>query len=130
MTVFPKWYVYNHANPVEAGTAYEILPGSVAANDTAWGCQGQGCPSAKGSFDLTRFNVSYWQNYERLLRSMQESGVIADIIVFHPYDNGHWGFDCMGGANTTNLAMGFSFGRFFSIEIKTRRFYPDKLRTS
>ena len=104
MTVFPKWYVYNHANPVEAGTAYEILPGSVAANDTAWGCQGQGCPSAKGSFDLTRFNVSYWQNYERLLRSMQESGVIADIIVFHPYDNGHWGFDCMGGANTTNLA--------------------------
>ena len=21
MTVFPKWYVYNHANPVEAGTA-------------------------------------------------------------------------------------------------------------
>merc|ERR1719506_710631 len=23
--------------------------------------------------------------------------VIADIIVFHPYDGGHWGFDCMGG---------------------------------
>jgi hypothetical protein len=41
MTVFPKWYVYNHANPVEAGTAYEIKPGSVAENHTAWGCQGE-----------------------------------------------------------------------------------------
>ena len=66
MTVFPKWYVYNHANPVEAGTAYEIIPGSVAANATAWGCQGgSGCPTTKGSFDFTRFNVSYWRNYER-----------------------------------------------------------------
>ena len=25
MTVFPKWYEYNHANPVETGTAYAIL---------------------------------------------------------------------------------------------------------
>ena len=24
-------------------------------------------------------------------------GVIADVILFHPYDGGHWGFDCMGG---------------------------------
>jgi hypothetical protein len=66
MTVFPKWYIYNHANPVEAGTAYEIIPGSVADNATAWGCQGgPGCPRTKGSFDFTRFNVSYWRNYER-----------------------------------------------------------------
>lgn len=107
MTVFPKWYAFNHANPVETGTAYEIIPGSVAANLSAWGCVGANCPSTSGSFDLTRFNVSYFQNYERLLRRMQALGVIADIIVFHPYDEGHWGFDCMGGRegksyNTTN----------------------------
>ena len=103
MTVFPKWYVYNHANPVEAGTAYEIIPGSVAANATAWGCQGgSGCPTTKGSFDFTRFNVSYWRNYERLLRSMRASGVVADIIVFHPYDGGQWGFDCMGGTDPSH----------------------------
>ena len=30
---------------------------------------------------------------------MLEMGVVADIIVFHPYDTGHWGFDCMGGRN-------------------------------
>jgi hypothetical protein len=97
MTVFPKWYEYNHANPTETGTAYEIRPGSPASNASVWDCVGNDCPSVDGSFDLTRFNVTYWQNYERLVRSMQDMGVIADIIVFHPYDNGHWGFDCMGG---------------------------------
>ena len=82
---------------------YEIIPGSVAANATAWGCQGgSGCPTTKGSFDFTRFNVSYWRNYERLLRSMRASGVIADIIVFHPYDGGQWGFDCMGGTDPSH----------------------------
>eukprot|EP00966_Prymnesium_polylepis_P314971 7277883-Prymnesium_polylepis.1 len=44
MTVFPKWYVYNHQNPVEAGTAYEIKPGSLAANASVWGCVGASCP--------------------------------------------------------------------------------------
>ena len=66
MTLLPKWYVYNHANPVQAGCAYEVLPGSVAANATAWACVGSGCPPTAGSFDLRRFNVSYWRNVERL----------------------------------------------------------------
>ena len=40
-------------------------------------------------------------------RATSGMGVVADIIVFHPYDGGHWGFDCMGGRdpntyNTTN----------------------------
>lgn len=102
MTVFPKWYRNNHQNPVEVGTAYEVLPGSVAANASAWNCVGSSCPSTSGSFDLTRFNVSYWQNYERLVGEMQEMGVVADIIVFHPYDGNHWGFDCLGGRNPTD----------------------------
>lgn len=77
-------YSYNHANPVETGTPYEIIPGSVAANQTAWNCVGSDCPSTAGSFDLRRFNVSYWQNYERLVRSLQDMNIIADVIVFHP----------------------------------------------
>ncbi|KAL1525746.1 hypothetical protein AB1Y20_020590 [Prymnesium parvum] len=99
MAVFPKWYVYNHANPVQVGAAFEITPGSPAANASVWGCVGEDCPSIAGSFDLRRFNVSYWQNFERLVAEMQRSGVIADIIAFHPYDRGHWGFDCMGGTD-------------------------------
>jgi hypothetical protein len=44
MTVFPKWYQYNHQNPVEVGAAFEIAPGSVAANRTAWECVGRETP--------------------------------------------------------------------------------------
>ena len=91
MTLFPKWYVYNHANPVETGAAFQILPGSPASDPEKWGCVGIGnnCSARlEGSFDLRRFNVSFWQNYERLLGSLQEMGVVADVIVFHPYDNG------------------------------------------
>ncbi len=95
-------YTYNHANPVDTGTAYEIKPGSVAADPNAWGCVGSSCPATSGSFDLARFNVSYWRNYESLLAQMQDMGVIADIIVFHPYDDGHWGFDCMGGTDAAH----------------------------
>ena len=149
MTVFPKWYRNNHQNPVEVGAAFQIRPGSVAANASAWGCVGTGCPSTSGSFDFSRFNVSYWRNFERLVGEMQQMGVIADvidgadvadvtavtgelgqmgaivdatgathtsrclllrliafplhrqIIVFHPYDDDHWGFDCMGGRTPT-----------------------------
>lgn len=97
MTIFPKWYVYNHANPVEAGTPYQVLPGSLAANASAWGCVGAKCPSLAGSFDLRRFNVSFWQNYEALVSRLRDQGIVADVILFHPYDNGHWGFDCNGG---------------------------------
>ena len=28
MTVFPKWYQFNHANPVQAGTAYQVKAGA------------------------------------------------------------------------------------------------------
>ena len=97
MTILPKWYVYNHANPVQAGCAYKVLPGSVAANATAWGCVGSSCPPTAGSFDLRRFNVSYWRNFENLLGRLRAMDVVVDLILFHPYDGGHWGFDCMGG---------------------------------
>ena len=110
MTIFPKWYVYNHANPVEVGTPFAIKPNSVASNASNWQCTGAKCPSLAGSFDLRRFNVSFWQNYEKLVQQLNAMGVVADVILFHPYDNGHWGFDCLGGRNastynTTNDAF-------------------------
>lgn len=98
MTVFPKWYEYNHANPVQAGAAFPL--NQSAANMTTWNCVGESCPQVTlDSFDLTRFNTSFWQNYDRRIQQMQEMGAVADIIVFHPYDGGHWGFDCLGGQN-------------------------------
>eukprot|EP00040_Diaphanoeca_grandis_P028197 m.162246 g.162246 ORF g.162246 m.162246 type:complete len:571 (-) comp31269_c2_seq3:159-1871(-) len=107
MTVFPKWYQYNHANPVEVGTVFDILPNSNASNQTTWNCVGSDCESVAGSFDLRRFNISFWQNLELRVSQLEALNIVADLIVFHPYDNGHWGFDCLGGRdpqayNTTN----------------------------
>ncbi len=33
-------------------------------------------------FDLTRFNVSFWQKYERMLRHARDRGVIVSVIFF------------------------------------------------
>ena len=84
-------YVYNHQNPVQVGTVFPIRAGSVAANSSAWSCVGSGCPSTAGSFDLHRFNLSFFANLEALLTELRELDVIADLILFHPYDSGHWG---------------------------------------
>lgn len=102
MTVFPKWYEYNHANPVEMGAAFPILPNSVAANSSAWGCVGEHCPPLAGSFDLSRFNVTFFRAYEDLIGRLRKQHIVADLILFHPYDSGHWGFDCLGGQDPNN----------------------------
>ena len=48
------------------------------------------------------------------VRGLRDIGVIADIILFHPYDYGHWGFDCMGGRNqsTYDLANDVTYLRY------------------
>eukprot|EP01084_Bolivina_argentea_P070030 127386_1 len=81
MTVFPKWYPYTHQEPIFY--PYIGTP-----------------PNQWGNFD--KFNVSYWQHLDFCLESMlqieRDTGkqLVADLIIFHPYDGGHWGFDCMG----------------------------------
>ena len=48
-----------------------------------------------GSWDYTRFNPAYFRYVERRILALQEIGVEADLILFHPYDGGRWGFDRM-----------------------------------
>ena len=71
MTVFPKWYVYNHANPIEMGTAFEIKAGTPAANASVWECVGAHCPSTSGSYDLRRFNLTFWRRYSAVVCELQ-----------------------------------------------------------
>lgn len=47
-------------------------------------------------WDFTRPNVSFFQNLDRRILQLQELGIEADLILFHPYDKGVWGFDRMG----------------------------------
>jgi len=51
--------------------------------------------SKEKGWDFSRFNPKYFQYFEDKIARLGELGIEADVIVFHPYDNGKWGFDNM-----------------------------------
>ena len=55
----------------------------------------EGKPIESGYWDLKRFNPDFFRNLEKRIEDLSKQGVEADIILFHPYDEGHWGFDKM-----------------------------------
>ncbi|OXM87447.1 DUF5060 domain-containing protein [Paenibacillus rigui] len=73
MCVFPKRYSFNTNEP-------ERFPFE--------GSQAEG-------FDWTRPDPIYYEQLEQRIVQLQELGIEADLILFHPYDKGHWGFDRM-----------------------------------
>ena len=46
--------------------------------------------------DTTRFNPAFFAHLERRIQDLMNLGVEADLVLFHPYDKGHWGFDDLG----------------------------------
>lgn len=48
---------------------------------------------SKEHFDRSQFNPSYFQLLERHILELQQHGIEADLILFHPYDS--WGFSAM-----------------------------------
>ncbi|PYK98445.1 MAG: DUF5060 domain-containing protein [Verrucomicrobia bacterium] len=50
---------------------------------------------APRTWDFERFNPKFFQHLERRILNLQKLGIEADTILFHPYDQGHWGFDRM-----------------------------------
>jgi len=51
--------------------------------------------TAPDQWDKTRFNPAFFHHLEQAILDLQAIGVEADLILFHPYDEGHWGFDHM-----------------------------------
>ncbi|WP_419999031.1 DUF5060 domain-containing protein [Streptomyces boninensis] len=49
-----------------------------------------------GGLDTSRFNPEFWQRFEERLRELLALGIEADVILFHPYEDGEWGLDRMG----------------------------------
>ncbi|UUZ94736.1 DUF4038 domain-containing protein [Paenibacillus sp. P25] len=45
--------------------------------------------------DVTRFNPEFFNHLEKRIGELQELGIEADVILFHPYDKGVWGFERM-----------------------------------
>lgn len=50
---------------------------------------------APSQWDFSRFNPAFFRNFEQRVGQLRALGIEADIILFHPYDKGHWGFDAM-----------------------------------
>lgn len=73
MCVFPKRYQWNTNEPL-------LYPF-------------EGVPAT--NWDFTRFNPAFFQHLDRRILDLQKLGIQADVILFHPYDGGHWGFDRM-----------------------------------
>ncbi|MFD8864461.1 DUF5060 domain-containing protein [Streptomyces sp. NPDC059590] len=48
-----------------------------------------------GALDTARFDPAFFAHFERRVRDLRDLGIEADIILFHPYDEGHWGVDNM-----------------------------------
>lgn len=114
MCIFPKSYLFNSSEPDTY--PYEILsdepkeeavqakpadnPNSIpnsslaSSPDSSLDSSLDGNPP-RNRFDYTRFNPAYFTNLENRIRELSELGIEADLILFHPYDEGRWGFDRM-----------------------------------
>lgn len=47
-------------------------------------------------WDFSKFDPVFFQHMEKRIDDLKNLGVEADVIIFHPYDKGHWGFDSLG----------------------------------
>lgn len=71
MTIFPKYYPYTHDEP-----RWYPFQGK-------GGCSWS--PGGNCSWDFSRFDPSFWQHVEERVGQMRDMGVVAEIILFHPY---------------------------------------------
>jgi len=46
-------------------------------------------------WDFDQFNPDFFQHLEKRIDDLNQLGIEADLILFHPYDKGRWGFDAM-----------------------------------
>lgn len=82
MCVFPKHYSLCRELP-ELYPYEKVSEGKADANNCGI------------KFDKTRFNPAFFRHLERCIDSLAAFGCQADLILFHPYDKGYWGFDQM-----------------------------------
>ncbi len=94
MCVFPKRYAFNANEP----PSYPFEAKFSGQLQTAWSPQMMGTHRDQPPPDywhLDRFNPAYFQHLEQRILDLQARGIEADLILFHPYDFGAWGFDRM-----------------------------------
>ena len=90
MCVFPKRYLFSANEPPSYPFAGKITGKWDPAQLDHYRASGQ-----SDFWDFSRFNPQYFQHLEQRLRNLRDLGIEADLILFHPYDFGAWGFDHM-----------------------------------
>ena len=77
MAVFPLYYNYGL---FEIHTRLGLYPY-------------EGAPEQ--DWDYTRFVPGFWRHLESCIAALRELRIVAEIILFHPYDTPSWGFSTM-----------------------------------
>jgi hypothetical protein len=73
LCLFPKWYDYNHREPV-------LFPFQRKADGTS---------------DVRHPLPAFWNRFEKIMDKLEDLGIQTDLILFHPYDKKEWGFSSM-----------------------------------
>ena len=96
MCLFPKHYNYNHNNPKYYPFA-RSPKGEGLTFDAEEGSQVAGAAAPEdtkeNNWDVHHPCFEYWDALEEKLTRLEEMGIQADLILFHPYDR--WGFSFM-----------------------------------
>ena len=88
--LFPQWTAYSHIEPLH----YPYIP-----MDKVSGLRKES--DAKNmkfeqtiTWNFRAFNVSFWQHLDwtltQILHHVANGNFIVDLVLFHPYDHGHW----------------------------------------
>jgi len=90
MCVFPKRYSFNNNEPPRYP-----FPGRVTGKWDPALFQTYRFSEPPNYWDFSQFSPEYFQHLEKRILDLQVRGIEADLILFHPYDAGAWGFDRM-----------------------------------
>jgi hypothetical protein len=93
MCVFPKRYSFNTNEP----PSYPFPGGVTRAWDPSQMFNAPEVDPAQ-DWDLDHFNPEFFRHLEQRILDLRARGIQADLIVFHPYDMGAWGFDRLPAA--------------------------------
>ena len=103
MTGFPKWYPFTHHEPRYYPFLGKLAPAAAPCHPP-WNTT-----CGKSEWDFTRFNPQFWQHFDQRVSEVAALGIVPEIILFHPYDDDHWGFDRInrrcGAAGSTSAQM-------------------------
>lgn len=88
--IFPKHYDYNLGEPRLYPFEGTPMDSSVLTKDNFQNYTGK---TEGNNFDFSRPNIEYFDHLDKCILALQEAGIEADLILFHPYDR--WGFSMM-----------------------------------